>query len=125
MGFQPHPRFGAFSKQLRHVVCVSGVYNDAMLTKRADFSKKNEHYGGGHSRDELLAALEDKQRDFDRIVNAVDTAASIDFSGHAFTFGTFTREVIQHEAIHHGQWSVYAALAGFQTPRSWQQSWKL
>jgi len=28
-------------------------------------------------------------------------------------------------AIHHGQWSIYAALAGFDTPLSWRTSWGL
>jgi hypothetical protein len=32
---------------------------------------------------------------------------------------------VQHEAIHHGQWSVYASLAGFDTPVSWRTSWGL
>ena len=27
-----------------------------------------------------------------------------------------------HEAIHHGQWSVYASLGGFDTPPSWRAS---
>jgi hypothetical protein len=27
---------------------------------------------------------------------------------------------VQHEAIHHGKWSVYASLAGFDTPLSWR-----
>jgi hypothetical protein len=39
-----------------------------------------------------------------------------------FTFALFTWEFVQHEAIHHGQWSVYASLAGFDTPLSWRMS---
>lgn len=34
-------------------------------------------------------------------------------------------KVIQHEAIHHGEWSVYASLAGFETPRLWKVNWGL
>ena len=40
-----------------------------------------------------------------------------------FTFALFTWEFVQHEAIHHGQWSMYASLAGFDTPLSWRTSW--
>jgi hypothetical protein len=29
------------------------------------------------------------------------------------------------EAIHHGQWSIDASLAGFDTPLSWRASWGL
>ena len=34
-------------------------------------------------------------------------------------------EFVQHEAIHHGQWAVYAVLAGFETPPGWQRAWNL
>jgi hypothetical protein len=43
----------------------------------------------------------------------------------SFTFALFTWEFVQHEAIHHGQWSIYASLAGFETPLSWRASWGL
>ncbi|MCA1585270.1 MAG: hypothetical protein LC791_11055 [Acidobacteria bacterium] len=33
-----------------------------------------------------------------------------------------TWEFVQHEVIHHGQWSIYASLAGFDTPLSWRAS---
>jgi hypothetical protein len=62
----------------------------------------------------LLATLE-----------AVDIDAPIDWDGTPFTFAQFTWEFVQHEAIHHGQWSLYAALAGFETPLSWRTSWGL
>jgi hypothetical protein len=38
------------------------------------------------------------------------------------TFALFTWEFAQYEAIHHGQWSIYASLAGFETPLSWRAS---
>jgi hypothetical protein len=37
----------------------------------------------------------------------------------------FTWEFVQHQAIHHGQGSIYASLAGFDTPLSWRASWGL
>jgi hypothetical protein len=43
----------------------------------------------------------------------VDTDARIDWDGTPFTFAIFTWEFVQHEALHHGQWSIYASLAGF------------
>ncbi len=123
--FSPHPRFAPFCKQLRHVVCVRGVYNDAMTTRRADFSKKHDQYTGALTRDELTAALIDKQRDLLARLETVDTEASIDFFGRPFSFGDFAYTVVQHEALHHGQWSIYASLAGFETPLSWQLEWAL
>jgi hypothetical protein len=118
--------FAPFSKQLRHLVCVRGVYNDALVTKKADMSRKHEHYNGPLTRESLLAALNDKQQQLLKILKTVDTETPIHWGGTAyFTFPVFTWEFVQHEAIHHGQWSVYASLGGFETPLSWRKSWGL
>jgi hypothetical protein len=117
--------FGPFSRQLRHVIRVRGVYIEAMKTKKADFPRGREHYRGSLTRDALRLALSDSHTEFLATLDAVDTDISIDFGGTAFSFDNFTYEVVQHESIHHGQWSVYAALGRFATPRSWQTGWKL
>lgn len=44
---------------------------------------------------------------------------------HRESFALFTWEFVQHEALHHGQWSIYASLAGFDTPSNWRESWGL
>lgn len=117
--------FAPFCKQLRHVVCVRGVYNAAMVTKKADFTQKHNHYSGPLTREALLAALMDKQRKFLATLESLDAGTRINFGETAFTLDNFTCEVIQHEAIHHGQWSVYASLGEFETPLSWRASWGL
>ena len=117
--------FAPFSKQLRHVICVRGVYNAALITRKVDWSRKHDHYRGPLTRDALLPALEQKQRELLDILKRVDVGATIDWDGTPFTFALFTWEVVQHEAIHHGQWSVYSSLAGFDTPLSWRTSWGL
>ena len=123
--FSPHQRFAPFCKQLRHVVCVRGLYKDALVTKRADFSKKHAQYTGGLSRSELTAALVEKQSDLLAILDDVDPGPSIDFFGRTFGFIDFTYTMVQHEALHHGEWSIYASLAGFETPLSWRLEWGL
>jgi uncharacterized damage-inducible protein DinB len=117
--------FAPFCKQLRHVVCVRGVYNAALATKRVDWTRKHDHYAGPLTRDALLAALDDKQRELLAILQTVDLDVVIDWDGTPFTLSLFTWEFVHHEAIHHGQWSVYASLAGFDTPLSWRLSWGL
>jgi len=117
--------FAPFCKQLRHVVCVRGVYNAALMTRRVDWTRKHDHYVGPLTREALLAALEDQQQLLLGALEAVDLSATIDWDGTPFTFALFAWEWVQHEAIHHGQWSVYAALAGFETPVSWRTSWGL
>jgi hypothetical protein len=123
--FSPHPRFAPFCKQLRHVVCVRGVYNDALVSKRADFAKKHTHYSGVLTRDELVNALVEKQGALLAIIDTLDTDASIDVFGRPFGFVDFTYTMVQHEALHHGEWSIYASLAGFETPLSWRLEWGL
>lgn len=114
-----------FCKQLRHIVCVRGVYNAALATRRVDWTRKHEHYAGPLTREALLAALDEAQRQLLAALETVDVHAPIDWGGTPFTFATFTWEFVQHEAIHHGQWSIYASRAGFDTPLSWRTSWGL
>jgi len=104
---------------------VRGVYNAALATRKVDWPRKHEHYGGPLTREALLAALDDKQRQLLATLETVDINAPIDWDGTAFTFALFTWDFVQHEAIHHGQWSIYASLAGFDTPLSWRASWGL
>jgi hypothetical protein len=115
--------FAPFCKQLRHVVCARGVYNVALATKKLDWARKREYYVGPLTREALIGALDDKQRQLIATLETVDIDATIDFNGTPFSFALFTWEFVQHEAIHHGQWSVYASLAGFDTPLSWRTSW--
>jgi uncharacterized damage-inducible protein DinB len=117
--------FAPFCKQLRHVVCVRGVYTAALAAGKVDWTRKHEHYAGPLTRDALLAALDDKQRQLLATLETVEMDAPIDWNGILFSFALFTWEFVQHEAIHHGQWAVYASLAGFDTPLSWRRSWGL
>jgi DinB superfamily len=117
--------FAPFCKQLRHVVCVRGVYNAALVTGRVDWTRKHDHFAGPLTRGALLTALEDTQRQLRATLETVDLDAVIDWDGTPFTLALFSWEWVQHEAIHHGQWSVYASLAGFDTPLSWRTSWGL
>src|SRR5262249_6946262 len=119
----PPPRrigdgFAPFCKQVRHLVCARGVYNAALATKKVDWTRKHEHYDGPLTREALLAALDEQHRHLIATLKIVDISAPIDWNGTPFTFAVFTWEFVQHEAIHHGQWSVYASLAGFDAPPS-------
>ena len=117
--------FAPFCKQLRHVVCVRGVYTDAMLKGRADFGSKHAHYTGTLDRTPLAAALEASSMALLAALEDVDPEARIDFFGNTFSLTDFSYTVVQHEALHHGQWSLYASLAGFETPHLWRREWGL
>jgi len=53
----PGDGFAPFCKQLRHVVCVRGVYNDGLRTGTLDFGRKHSFYEGTLTRGDLLRAL--------------------------------------------------------------------
>lgn len=90
-----------------------------------DWTRRHEHYAGPLTREALVASLDDMQRQLLAALTTVDVDASIDWDGTPFSFALFTWEFVQHEAIHHGQWSIYASLAGFDTPASWRTSRRL
>jgi uncharacterized damage-inducible protein DinB len=124
--YTPAPeKFGSLSRQFRHVVNGRGVYNSALHTRKVDWSSRDDRYTGALTRDDLLSALDAKQREFLAALETVDVVAPIWYGETAFTFDNFLCEVIQHESIHHGQWSVYAAVGGFETPQSWKTGWKM
>jgi uncharacterized damage-inducible protein DinB len=124
----PHPGFAPFDKQLRHLVCVRGVYTEALRTGRVDFSRKHEHYSGGLARQALLEALEVKHLELismlDSLAATLD-APAIDLFGRSITPADLAYTCVQHEAIHHGQWSLYAAHGGFPVPELWRIQWGL
>ena len=124
----PGQGFAPFGKQLRHVVCVRGVYNDGLRSKKIDFSRKHHHYSGSLDRDELLAALAAKHDDLLVLLDELPPdieARDIDFFGMQQSPIDYLYVYIQHEAIHHGQWSLYAAHGGYATPQLWRMQWGL
>ena len=121
--FTPAPGFGPFCVQLRHVVNARGVYNTAMVTTTVDWTQR--HYTGPLTREALLEALIDKHQQFLATLETFDPESTIDIGGSPFPIDNFACEMVHHEAIHHGQWSLYASLGGFETPHSWHTGWKL
>ena len=126
--FSPQQRFAPFSKQLRHVICVRGLYTKTLETGTADWSRKHEHYTGNLTRDDLIQALAEKHEAMVAVVEQLEKDGGgrvVEFVGRQMNLGEFAHIIIQHEALHQGQWSLYAALAGFDTPPSWRLNWGL
>lgn len=125
--YSPHPRFAPFAMQLRHVVRVRRVYADGVRNRRVDMARKREHYTGDLSRDALARALAETDGELlEAVLDAASTpGAQIDFIGRAFPLFEFTYVIVQHDATHLGEWSLYATLAGFETPLAWRLGWGL
>ncbi len=125
--FTPHERFAPLAKQMRHIVGVRGVYTEALTTGRVDFSRKHAHYTGPLERLALRAALEAGHAALLTAAagRAADPSWRLDFFGMPTSLPRLLAKAIQHEALHHGEWSVYASIAGFETPRLWRTNWGL
>jgi hypothetical protein len=124
----PLSGFAPFSKQLRHVVCVRGVYNEGLKTGRVEFDRKHDFYDGTLTRTALIAALEATHTDLMAQLPDLPPDVfepSIDFFGNRVSQAQYLYGYVQHEAIHHGQWSIYAASGGYETPEIWRLQWGL
>lgn len=115
--FSPHPEFGPFSKQVRHVICCRGVFSEAFLNGKLDFSKKHSFYAGSLERAELLKALHESTAKVSEILTALSTADlskyGVDYYGDTLGFVEHFSALVCHEAYHRGEWAVYAANGGF------------
>ena len=126
--YSPHPAFAPLHKQVRHLICVQGVYNQGLSERVADFSRKHAHYAGPLERSALVAGLRAKDTQLREIIDGLRHSVadfSIDFFGKHMSFTRYVDVMLQHEALHHGQWSMYAALGNFETPIGWKLNWGL
>jgi uncharacterized damage-inducible protein DinB len=124
----PLEGFAPFSKQLRHVVCVRGVYNEGLRTGSVDFRRKHEYHEGLLTRASLVEALDCKHAELLALLSDLPEdlfRPQVDFYGSLVSTAQYLYGYIQHEAIHHGQWSLYAAAAGYETPALWRLQWGL
>jgi uncharacterized damage-inducible protein DinB len=127
--FSYHPKFGALSKQFRHMVCVYGCYIDAFKTREMDLAKKKSYYSKPLERQDILSALDQMDLQLKAVLadlkNQDLNEMTIDFFGQAMGFCEFCDVLIQHECAHFGIWSNYAAFGEFDTPEMWKNDWKL
>jgi uncharacterized damage-inducible protein DinB len=124
--FTPHERYAPFCKQVRHMVCVQGVYIAGLRDRATDFGRKHSHYTGPLDRASLVAALREKDEDLGSALREIPDEGdyTIEFYGTR-TLASYLSTIPQHEGIHHGQWSFYATLGGFETPPGWKLNWGL
>ncbi len=126
--YSPHKKYSAICKQLRHMVWVSGLYNEALETgEMRDCETKKEHYSGDLSKTEILKGFKDQEQKLSKILEKLKSTDldthKVKAFGLEMGFVEFTHVMIQHESTHQGLWSFYATFGGFETPKSWQQNW--
>jgi len=116
-------------KQFRHMVWISSLYNDALKNRKINISKKKTFYDGSLDKSDIVTALKQKDIEFESLLSELKSenldTFMMEFFGSKIGFTEFCDVMIQHESIHQGLWSAYAALAGFETPINWKRSWML
>ena len=127
--FSLDPSCSPLSKQFRHMVWVSGLYNASLRNGKTDFATKKCGYDGALTKSELIVGLKKTDSDLDQILEKLRSEDLSKFQvlhcGLKMGFTEFTHVMIQHESLHHGMWSMYARKAGFSSPKSWKDNWGL
>ncbi|MCB0413509.1 MAG: DinB family protein [Bdellovibrionales bacterium] len=126
--YTPNKRYAPLCKQFRHMIWVTGLYREAIQTKKMrDCESKKEHYTGSTTKEDILKGFEVEQKKLDELLKELEGTELEDCIIQAFglemRFVEFTHALIQHESTHQGLWSFYATLGEFKTPKSWQENW--
>ena len=78
---------------------------------------------------EIMSPLPEHERlsvDGDALLAELSVRSfKIDWFGNRIGFWEYASVLLQHEALHHGQWAVHARLGGWQPPDGWIVNWGL
>ena len=125
----PHPDYSSFAKQARHMVWISGLYNDALKNKKINLENKKNCFNGELDRIKIINNLNKQDLILKNFLQNIShqeaDSYEMDFFGTKIGLYEFLNNMIQHESIHHGIWTFYAKSSGYQTPKTWQSNWKL
>jgi len=126
LDLRPDASFSTVREQAAHLVECQGCYHAAFVGAPVDFRRKAEFTPAHADRDALLAALASMDDELERLLAALDADAfSIDWFGNRIGFWEYCAVLLQHEALHHGQWSAHARLGGWEPPVGWILNWGL
>lgn len=127
--FTHHPKFAPLNKQFIHMVKVYGCYISSFESRRLDLKNKNMFYQGTGDRKSIQDSLIKLDQSLDGTLKKLKNSNLDDFTVDVFGikmgFTEYTHVMIQHEVSHFGIWANYAAFGEFQTPKMWQEEWKL
>jgi uncharacterized damage-inducible protein DinB len=125
----PAPGYSPIAKQFRHMVWVSGLFNKALVERQVELKNKKSCYDGRLVKESLISALQDQDKILLNFLSGLTAEEAdgylMDFFGKPMGLYEFLNNMIQHETMHHGMWALYARLAPYPTPGTWQGTWKL
>ena len=128
LDFRPTEKFMTIREQAAHLVEVPAIYQLGFAGEETDVARKPEFTPRQTDAASLVRALADQdevlQSNLERL-RADPEAFSIDWYGSTLGVSGFGAVFIQHEALHHGQWTSIAYLGGFPRPLGWLLNWGL
>ncbi len=128
MNFSPHPDFGTFIRQMRHVADIQASYLAAIQTGKMEFSARPKQRKLEQSKERVEAYMRDLDDQLMSALRAMPEAAplrAIAWGEEQLTLLQHLCGLLQHETLHHGMWAFYAKIADLPLPESWRQRWRL
>lgn len=127
MNFSPHPDFGTFARQIRHLGDIQACYLVALQTGTMDFTSRRRQRALEQSKEHLDAYLQDLDAQLDEVLRGQTPerlAQPITWEGEHVTVLRHLMRLLQHESLHHGILAFYAKVADLPLPASWR-AWAL
>jgi uncharacterized damage-inducible protein DinB len=127
--YSHHEKFAPLVKQFKHIIKVYACYVEAFSSHKLDMSKKNSYITSPETRENILALINKYDEQLKIVLTDLKSSGlegyKVNVFGMSMGFSEFTHVIIHHEVSHFGIWANYAAFGGFETPKGWQNDWKL
>jgi uncharacterized damage-inducible protein DinB len=127
LDLRPTTTFRTIREQAVHLAELQGVYQLALQEEPVDYSRAAEFTPASSARDDIVAAMEDRDREYVALVEQLLPAGAghrLD-TWHGLTLAEFDGHHADHERLHQGQWIALTALAGHPQPPRAAALWVL
>lgn len=126
MNFSPHPDFGTFARQMRHLGDIQSCYVRAIHSGAMDFSGQQRQRALEQSKEDLEAYLRHVDEELSTTLAGLtgeQLDRSIAWESGPVSLLEHLLRLLQHEVLHQGMWTIYARVADLPLPESWTAVW--
>ena len=123
MNFSPHPDFGTFARQIRHIGDIQACYLLGLQTGRMDFKARPRQRALEQSKEHLEAYLRDLDTQLSEVLRTLageQPTRPIAWEDGEVSALQHLMRLLQHETLHHGMLALYARVADLPLPASWR-----
>jgi len=123
LNFSPHPDFGTFARQIRHMGEIQACYLLGLQTGKMDFAARARQRALEQSAAHLDAYLRQQDSQLAETLRSLSgeaTGRRVAWEGEQVTILQHLMRLLQHETLHHGMLALYAKVADLSLPPSWR-----